>query len=96
MALIKCSECGKEISDKAESCPNCGYVLPKETFWGDMKSLPGKRCPRCKSTNISMSGNRTKTTMNLNPLKPFTLVNHKPTKQIWTCMSCGKTWMEKM
>lgn len=24
MALIKCSECGKEISDKALSCPNCG------------------------------------------------------------------------
>jgi len=24
MALIKCSECSKEISDKAESCPNCG------------------------------------------------------------------------
>lgn len=25
MALIKCSECGKEISDKAASCPGCGY-----------------------------------------------------------------------
>lgn len=24
MALIKCSECGKEISDKATVCPNCG------------------------------------------------------------------------
>jgi hypothetical protein len=24
MALIKCSECGKEISDKAVACPNCG------------------------------------------------------------------------
>ena len=24
MALIKCSECGKEISDKATTCPNCG------------------------------------------------------------------------
>lgn len=24
MALIKCSECGKEISDQAEICPNCG------------------------------------------------------------------------
>ena len=24
MALIKCEECGKEISDKATSCPNCG------------------------------------------------------------------------
>ncbi len=24
MALIKCSECGHEISDKAEVCPKCG------------------------------------------------------------------------
>lgn len=24
MALIKCNECGKEISDKATACPNCG------------------------------------------------------------------------
>ncbi len=27
MALIKCRECGKEISDKAVSCPNCGIQL---------------------------------------------------------------------
>lgn len=24
MALIKCSECGKEVSDKAAACPACG------------------------------------------------------------------------
>lgn len=24
MGLIKCTECGKEISDKAATCPNCG------------------------------------------------------------------------
>ena len=24
MALIKCDECGKEYSDKAPACPNCG------------------------------------------------------------------------
>ena len=27
MALIKCPECGKEISDKAKACPECGYEL---------------------------------------------------------------------
>lgn len=31
MALTKCKECGKEISTKAESCPNCGVVLKKKT-----------------------------------------------------------------
>ena len=25
MALIKCKECGKQFSDMAEACPNCGY-----------------------------------------------------------------------
>ena len=25
MALITCKECGKEISDKADFCPHCGY-----------------------------------------------------------------------
>lgn len=27
MALIKCPECGKEISDKSSACVNCGYPL---------------------------------------------------------------------
>ena len=27
MALIKCPECGHTVSDKAPSCPNCGYPL---------------------------------------------------------------------
>ena len=27
MALIKCPECGKEISDKAQSCIHCGCPL---------------------------------------------------------------------
>ena len=39
MALVKCSECGKEISDKAEACPHCG-------------SPRAKRCPKCGSTNV--------------------------------------------
>lgn len=27
MALIQCPECGKEISDRAGNCPNCGYPI---------------------------------------------------------------------
>lgn len=27
MALIKCPECGKEISEKAFTCPHCGYPI---------------------------------------------------------------------
>ena len=32
MALIKCSECGNEISDKADKCPNCGYPVKKQPY----------------------------------------------------------------
>ena len=35
MALIKCPECGKEISDKASRCPKCGYpieIIKKESY----------------------------------------------------------------
>ncbi len=27
MSLINCPECGKQVSDKARSCPNCGYPI---------------------------------------------------------------------
>jgi len=31
MSMKACKECGKEISSKAQSCPNCGAVLKKKT-----------------------------------------------------------------
>ena len=30
MALTKCPECGNTISDKAISCPHCGYVIKQQ------------------------------------------------------------------
>ena len=27
MALVKCSECGKQVSDKASACPGCGAPI---------------------------------------------------------------------
>ena len=32
MALIKCSQCGHEISDKANHCPHCGKKVEKKFF----------------------------------------------------------------
>lgn len=29
MAMIKCPECGQDVSDSAETCPHCGYKLKK-------------------------------------------------------------------
>lgn len=39
MALIKCPECGKEISDQALSCPNCGYSLKKQKIQFDISKI---------------------------------------------------------
>lgn len=42
MALIKCAECGKEISDSAENCPHCGC-----------KTNQGKTVTKAKSLLVS-------------------------------------------
>lgn len=44
MALVKCPECGKEISSNAESCPNCGN--PMKGQGGGVQG--GTLCPSCK------------------------------------------------
>lgn len=30
MALLKCPECGHDMSSLADACPNCGYKLANE------------------------------------------------------------------
>ena len=37
MALIKCPECQKEISDQSKICPNCGYRLNAMSIEGKNK-----------------------------------------------------------
>lgn len=39
MALIKCPECGKEISDSAERCPNCGCTTKAGKTRAEQKGL---------------------------------------------------------
>jgi hypothetical protein len=31
MALIKCDECGQEVSDKAHMCVHCGNLLNEDS-----------------------------------------------------------------
>lgn len=55
MALIKCPECGKQISDQAASCPNCG--MPRQKIATSSLSTTPKtqdviRCPKCYSSNL--------------------------------------------
>ena len=44
MALIKCPECNKNVSDKAENCPHCGYSFEtkKTNSSNNLKNLKNK------------------------------------------------------
>ena len=46
MALIKCPECGKDVSDKAEVCIHCGYPLDKLAPI-DEDEWEFEYCPNC-------------------------------------------------
>ena len=37
MALIKCPECGTEVSDKAATCPRCAYPIAKNSPSGTVR-----------------------------------------------------------
>lgn len=49
MALIKCKECGKEISSNAKVCPNCGYKNDTKTCpeCGKIVKHTDAVCPDC-------------------------------------------------
>ena len=50
MALIKCSECGKEISDKSKTCIHCGCPVEKELICnecGKKLDIKEKVCKNC-------------------------------------------------
>ena len=61
MALIKCPECGKEISDKAKACPKCGCPVneEKDEKKGSKIKLVAAKCPNCGS-NIEVNQNDNK------------------------------------
>lgn len=58
MALIKCPECGKQISDNATSCPNCGYSLNTGSYG---KELGGGIKEGLKGLNTVASPKKRKT-----------------------------------
>ncbi len=47
MSLIKCPECGNQVSSNAAACPRCGQ--PFKPVNNDIV-----KCPRCGSTNVKV------------------------------------------
>lgn len=66
MALIFCKECGKEISDQAESCPNCGCPVkePKNKKFcihcGESIDKECVVCPKCGKQVENLQNNNDK------------------------------------
>lgn len=64
MALIKCPECGNNVSEYAESCPKCGCPMSviknktiKENFEKE-NQISNEQCPLCsaKKRTLFLSG----------------------------------------
>lgn len=51
MAIIKCPECGRQISDKAPVCPNCGVEIAGKIMkcpqCGEIYFRDQEMCPNC-------------------------------------------------
>ena len=57
------------------------------------------KCPGllCGSTDVTQIGEKTRTSVNLNPLRPFTLTNTKAAKKHkFHCNKCGSVFEEKI
>jgi len=51
--LIKCKECGKDVSTEAASCPHCGCPLKQGQV-----GIP--KCTTCGSTEVEQKNNKRK------------------------------------
>ena len=51
MAIIKCPECGHQVSDKAPVCPNCGVEIADKVTkcpdCGEVYFSADAMCPHC-------------------------------------------------
>lgn len=47
MALIKCPECGSQVSDKTEKCVYCGFPI----YLDLAGKIPPVECPYCRTRN---------------------------------------------
>lgn len=108
MALIKCSECGKEFSDKAKACPNCACPVDLDDKVENNNEIV---CPNCHSNDIkvqivSQREKRGCISVLFYVLLALTIIgipivivillargNKTSNYKYWVCQKCGNTFV---
>jgi hypothetical protein len=97
MALIKCPECGKEVSDKAVACPNCGCPVSEQFSKNEDNEIVNDKDEKSFFTVCNKCGRFDFT-------KTLRIENTVKSQGYPTCMWCGgeikvlagkKQWMKK-
>ena len=88
MALIKCPECGKEVSNMAAACPNCGYGI-REHFEEQQRVLAA--IERQRVSEIKKQETATKVSQERERRIEETKLPEKPSKGkiIFAGIMCG-------
>lgn len=74
MAMINCPECGKGISDLAESCPNCGFPMGINSFNTAVNSHTDLNTQQNDNPIVVVEHNQVKTKNHANKKKYSTIV----------------------
>ena len=96
MAMIKCPECGRQISDKAPFCPNCGVAIAGKVIrcpqCGEIYFKDQEMCPNCHHlTKLSGTvGNNSHPQETFTPRQPASDPQQPATKQPQTDAGSGR------
>lgn len=74
MAMIKCPECGTEVSDRARSCPKCGNPIDTKVY-----------CPKCGSSNVNTISGASKAVS----IALWGVFAANKVKSTYQCMDCN-------
>ncbi|MEY8339465.1 zinc-ribbon domain-containing protein [Lachnospiraceae bacterium 62-35] len=111
MALIKCPECGREVSDKADKCIHCGYPLKVKSIINNQEYdlsyelelvLDGKNIEAIKSVREKIGlgladGKSIIDYMSQHNKCPIVMnFNKQQENNLPKCPTCGSTDIEKI
>ncbi len=97
MALLKCPECGKEVSEYADACPNCGCPMSKIQELLAEESDPAQDQP--PTGGYSFINNESSPTVQQTAQTQGYAANNqeeRPQVNIPRCPTCGSTNIEKI